>query len=205
MNPSQLTPVVPSPKIDLAAKSVDPLQQAADLIISETHEDPCREGILRTPHRFAKAYRHFLSGYSMSLRDAIGEGVFDTESNGIVSVNSVEFYSMCEHHIVPFWGQASVSYIPNEKILGLSKIPRIIELVTRRLQVQERITREIADAIKLAIDPKAVFVKVKAKHMCMMMRGVEKQHSDTATEMGYGLENLGDYERDRLISSCELT
>jgi GTP cyclohydrolase I len=161
-------------------------------------EDVEREGLQRTPHRFAKAWRELTAGYELTAHDAVGEGVFAAEGNGIVSVRNVEFYSMCEHHLLPFWGKASIAYIPNAKIIGLSKIPRLVDVFSRRLQVQERITRQIADALVDVLTPRAVAVRVQASHLCMMMRGVEKQQSDTLTEYSWGVDALSEREAARL-------
>lgn len=171
---------------------------AGELIISASGEaDPTREGLLRTPARFARAMEHMMSGYRLNVQDAVGEGVFAAEGSGLVTVASIEFYSLCEHHLLPFWGTVSVAYFPKSKILGLSKIPRIVEVFARRLQVQERFTREVAEAIRDAIDPRAVAVRARASHMCMMMRGVEKQNSTTTTEVQFGVESLSAIEQSR--------
>ncbi|MBS1961142.1 MAG: GTP cyclohydrolase I FolE [Bdellovibrionales bacterium] len=174
---------------------------AGELILMAVGEDLARPGLDRTPERFAKALREICSGYTMTLADAVGEGVFPAEGKGIVSVKDVEFYSMCEHHMLPFYGQVSVAYLPNEKILGLSKIPRVVDMYARRFQVQERLTRQVADAITEAISPRAVVVKMTGSHMCMMMRGVEKQASVTTTEFAVGVESLTETEKARLYSS----
>lgn len=173
---------------------------AAELILTAVGEDLSREGLARTPARFAKALREITIGYAMTLKDAIGEGAFATEGKGLVSVKDVDFYSMCEHHMLPFYGKVSVAYYPGEKILGLSKIPRIIEMFSRRFQVQERLTRQIGEAICESISPRAVVVSMNGSHMCMMMRGVEKQGS-TTTEFALGVETLAENEKARLYAS----
>lgn len=177
------------------------MARAAELLLRSSGDDPGREGVLRTPERFAKAMQHLLEGYGKSVADVIGKGVFAGEGSGLVTVRDVEFYSLCEHHMLPFWGKATVAYFPGTKILGLSKIPRIVELFARRLQVQERITTQVADALVEAIGPRAVAVRVEAQHLCMMMRGVEKQHSDTVSETYRGLENLTPVEQQRILSA----
>jgi GTP cyclohydrolase IA len=174
---------------------------AAEMILTSVGENPTREGLERTPQRFAKALREICSGYAMTLKDAVGEGAFAAEGKGLVSVKDVEFYSMCEHHMLPFFGKVSVAYLPGEKILGLSKIPRIIEMYSRRFQVQERLSRQIGDAVQEAIAPRAVVVQMTGSHMCMMMRGVEKQASTTTTEYSLGVESLSETEKSRLYSS----
>jgi GTP cyclohydrolase I len=186
----------PLPKFDLAG-----MTHAAELLLRSSGDDPARDGVARTPERFAKAMSHLLGGYNQTVSGVIGQGIFDAEGSGLVTVRDVEFFSLCEHHMLPFWGRATVSYYPGKKILGLSKIPRIVDVFARRLQVQERITTQIADAIVGALQPRAVAVRVEAQHMCMMMRGVEKQHSDTMSEVFRGLDNLNPVEQQRILSS----
>ncbi|MBK8057677.1 MAG: GTP cyclohydrolase I FolE [Gemmatimonadetes bacterium] len=144
-------------------------------------EDPAREGLLRTPHRVAKAMAFLTHGYSQRVEDVVGEGVFAEAHENMVMVRDIELYSMCEHHMLPFFGKAHIAYIPNGKIVGLSKLPRIVDMFARRLQVQERLTGEIAEAIQDVLAPHGVGVVVEAYHLCMMMRGVEKQNSKTLT------------------------
>ncbi len=180
----------------------DPFLLAADAahkILGLTKEDLGREGLKDTPQRFAKAYQSLLGGYSLSPREAVGRGVFASEGPGLIAVQDVEFYSMCEHHLLPFWGQATVAYFPQSKILGLSKVPRLIDIFARRVQVQERITHQILEAIKELLEPRAILVRLEAQHLCMMMRGVEKQHSQTATQAVFGFENLAEHEKQQLI------
>jgi GTP cyclohydrolase I len=178
-------------------------EMAGSLILRAAGEDTEREGVRKTPQRFAKAMKHLTSGYTITAREAVGEGVFEAEGSGLVCVRNVEFYSLCEHHMLPFWGHASVAYYPNKKILGLSKIPRIVEVFARRFQVQERLTREVSEAVKELIEPRAVVTRVKACHLCMMMRGVEKQQSDTVTESSLGLDALSDIEQSRLWAALD--
>lgn len=173
---------------------------AGALLLRYAGEKPEREGLSRTPRRFSKAMATLLSGYSQTPKGVVGEGIFASESKGAVSVNKVEFYSLCEHHMLPFWGTASVAYYPDRQILGLSKIPRLIDLFARRLQVQERFTEEVAEALMQLIKPRAVLVRANAHHLCMMMRGVEKQQSFTTTEIIKGSENLNPNELSRLYS-----
>jgi GTP cyclohydrolase I len=144
-------------------------------------EDPTREGLLRTPERVARSMEWLTRGYDTSVREAVGEGVFADPHDHMVMVRDIELYSMCEHHLLPFYGKAHVAYVPDGRILGLSKIPRIVEMFARRLQVQERLTSEIAEAIEEVIEPRGVGVVIEARHLCMMMRGVEKQNSMTIT------------------------
>lgn len=169
----------------------------------EIGENPKREGLLRTPERFYKAVQELTVGYSMTPESVVGEGIFESESSGFISVKDIEFYSLCEHHMLPFWGNASITYLPKNKILGLSKLARVLDVFAKRLQVQERLTKEVADAIFNLVDAKAVAVVIEAKHMCMMMRGVEKQSSSTKTECLVGGENLTIDEKNRLWKQFE--
>ncbi|HYM21235.1 MAG TPA: GTP cyclohydrolase I FolE [Candidatus Kapabacteria bacterium] len=146
-------------------------------LLVELGEDPDRAGLKRTPHRVAKAWRYFTNGYEMDIEKVLNGAIFEEQYDEMVIVKDVDFFSMCEHHMLPFFGKAHIAYIPNGKIVGLSKIPRIVEVFSRRLQVQERMTREIADTIMHYLNPLGVAVVTEARHMCMMMRGVEKQNS----------------------------
>lgn len=181
----------------------DSARLAGELILRSVGEDINREGLLRTPHRFAKAIKEICSGYTMTAADAVGEGVFEGEGNGLVSVRDIDFFSLCEHHMLPFWGQVQVAYYPSNKILGLSKIPRLVDVFSKRLQVQERLTREIAEALGEVINPRAVIVRITGEHMCMMMRGVKKTGSATTTEFSLGLDNLYPEEKARLWKAVE--
>lgn len=186
------------PAIPATETSKELAETAAELVLKSVGEDIRREGLIRTPVRFAKAMREMCAGYAITLPEAIGEGVFAAEGRGLVTVKDVEFYSFCEHHMLPFFGKVSVAYYPNEKILGLSKVPRIVEMFARRFQVQERLTKQIADAIQSSIAPRAVVVRATAVHMCMMMRGVKKQDSETSTEFALGVDSLSESERARI-------
>lgn len=184
------------------ANSQDSLKTAGDLILRSVGENPAREGLERTPARFAKAMKELCAGYALTPKDAVGEGVFEGVG-GLVSVRDIEYYSLCEHHMLPFWGKVSVAYFPSDKILGLSKIPRMVEVFARRLQVQERLTKEIAMGMVDVIKPRAVAVKITGSHMCMMMRGVKKSGSLTHTEFSWGMETLTPQENERLWKSLE--
>jgi len=144
-------------------------------------EDPSRDGLFKTPSRVAKSLTWLTRGYQMDVRDVVGDAVFDEEHASMVMVRDIELYSMCEHHMLPFFGKAHIAYIPNGKIVGLSKLPRIVEVFARRLQVQERLTEQVATAIEDVLQPAGVGVVIEAYHLCMMMRGVEKQNSKTIT------------------------
>jgi GTP cyclohydrolase I len=144
-------------------------------------EDAARDGLLKTPERVAKAYAWLTRGYDLRVDDVIGDAVFEESHENMVVVRDIELYSMCEHHMLPFFGRAHIAYIPNGKIVGLSKLPRIVEIFSRRLQVQERLTEQVAQAIEDVLTPRGVGVVIEAVHLCMMMRGVEKQNSKTIT------------------------
>jgi GTP cyclohydrolase I len=159
----------------------DPIAEHARAMLAHLGEDPGRPGLAETPSRFAKALRFLTGGYEVEPADVVGGGVFPAEGEGLVVVRDVEFHSLCEHHILPFFGRVHVAYLPGERIIGLSKIPRLVELYARRLQVQERLTEQVADALMKLVEPKGVLVVAEARHLCMAMRGVEKQHSQTAT------------------------
>jgi GTP cyclohydrolase I len=144
-------------------------------------EDPTREGLLKTPERVSKAMGWLTRGYGMTARAAIGDALFEEDHENMVMVRDIELYSMCEHHMLPFFGKAHIAYIPDGRIVGLSKLPRVVEVFARRLQVQERLGEQIADALEEVLQPKGVGVVIEAVHLCMMMRGVEKQGSRTIT------------------------
>jgi len=149
-------------------------------------EDPKREGLLRTPERFAKAYQYLTKGYNEDPAAVLKDALFSVDYDEMVIVKDIEMFSLCEHHMLPFFGKVHIAYIPKGKVLGLSKLPRLVEVFARRLQVQERLTVEIAEAIQNAIQPLGVGVVIEARHLCMMMRGVEKQHSATVTSSMLG-------------------
>lgn len=156
-------------------------------ILDELGEDPTREGLLKTPERVASAMRFFTQGYQQSLEEIVNDAVFHEENNQMVILRDIEFYSQCEHHMVPFFGKCHVAYIPNGKIIGVSKIARIVDMFARRLQVQERLTNQIADAMEEALSPAGVGVVAEGIHLCMVMRGVEKQHSKMTTSAMRGV------------------
>jgi len=151
-----------------------------DLLVN-LGENPEREGLLRTPERVESSFAEMTQGQKQTVEEVVGHGVFEEDCSEMVIVKDIEFYSLCEHHLLPFFGRVHVAYIPNKKIIGLSKLPRIVDVFARRLQVQERMTVQIAQAIEQVLDPKGVGVVADAAHLCMMMRGVQKQNSSTMT------------------------
>lgn len=159
----------------------DPIEGYIESVIKELGEDPNRDGLLKTPYRVAKAMRFFTKGYKQDPAEILTGALFDVDYDEMVLVKDIDFFSQCEHHMVPFFGRIHVGYIPNGKVVGLSKIPRTVEIFARRLQVQERLTMDIAQTIEDVLQPKGVGVVVEAKHLCMMMRGVEKQNSFAIT------------------------
>ena len=162
-------------------------------------EDPDREGLLKTPSRVAASMEWLTQGYSMSVEDVVGDALFDETHENMVMVRDIELYSMCEHHMLPFYGRAHIAYIPNGRIVGLSKLPRIVDVFARRLQVQERLTEQIAEAICEVLDPRGVGVVVEAYHLCMMMRGVQKQNSRTLTSALRGVFRDDQRTRDEFL------
>lgn len=163
--------------VNYSDESLKMLEQSVEKILAEIGEDPKREGLLRTPNRVAKAYKFMTKGYSEDIEKVLNNAIFNEHYDEMVIVKDIDFYSLCEHHLLPFFGKCHIAYIPNGKIVGLSKLPRIVEMFSRRLQVQERMTREIGDMINKVLEPKGVAVVTEASHLCMMMRGVEKQNS----------------------------
>jgi GTP cyclohydrolase I len=162
-------------------------------------EDPDREGLQRTPARVARALKWMTQGYGSSAKDVVGNGIFKEEHDNMIMVRDIELYSMCEHHMLPFFGKAHVAYIPNGKIVGLSKIPRIVDVYAQRLQVQERLTEQIAEGLCSVLDPAGVGVVVEAYHLCMMMRGVQKQNSKTITSSLRGAFREDPKTRDEFL------
>ena len=181
----------------------DSARLAGELILKSVGEDPKREGLVKTPERFAKAIKEICSGYQLTPHDAIGGGIFPAEGKGLVSVRDVEFFSLCEHHMLPFWGTVNVAYYPNDKIVGLSKIPRLVDVYAKRLQVQERLTSQVAKGLFEIVGARAVIVKVSGCHMCMMMRGVKKRGSTTVTEASMGMDQLTPEEKERIWKAID--
>ncbi|UCC47992.1 MAG: GTP cyclohydrolase I FolE [Gemmatimonadota bacterium] len=202
-----------SGKADMAVGgTVDALLEAGTLSLRDVvraqllllGEDPERVGLVRTPERVEESLRWLTRGYEMDLKQVIGDGVFEAEHDEMVIVKDIELYSLCEHHLLPFFGKAHIAYIPDGRIVGFSKLPRVVEVFARRLQVQERLTDQIARAIQEMVQPKGVGVVIEAAHLCMMMRGVEKQNSRTITSSVQGVFRTDQRTRDeflRLVAS----
>ncbi len=169
---------------ELARKQA--LEEAIYKILSLIGEDPERDGLQRTPERIARMYDEILAGYHVDPAELINDALFEVEYDEMIVVKDIEFFSMCEHHMLPFYGRAHVAYLPRDKVVGLSKIPRIVEMYGRRLQVQERMTRQIAELIREMLNPLGVAVVVEASHMCSMMRGVKKEHARMVTSAMLG-------------------
>ncbi len=163
------------------------VEDAVLTILNEIGEDPTREGLKHTPHRVAKAYEFLTQGYNKNIEEILNGAIFEEKYDEMVIVKDIDFYSLCEHHMLPIFGKAHIAYIPKGKIVGLSKLPRIVDVFARRLQVQERLTQQIADTIDQYLNPAGVAVVIEAYHMCMMMRGVEKQNSITTTSAMHGV------------------
>ena len=163
------------------------IESSVHSILTEIGENPEREGLLRTPHRVAKAYKFLTSGYDQDIHKLLNEAIFQETYNEMVIVRDIDVFSLCEHHLLPFYGRAHIAYIPNGKIVGLSKLPRIVDMYAKRLQVQERLTQQIAQTLFDILQPDGVAVVIEARHMCMMMRGVEKQNSLATTSAMLGI------------------
>jgi GTP cyclohydrolase I len=165
----------------------DSVEKSVKTIIEEIGEDVNRQGLKRTPERVAEAYQFLTQGYTKDIKKVINGAIFEEKYDEMVIVKDIDFYSMCEHHLLPFYGKVHIAYIPDGKIVGLSKIPRIVDVFAQRLQVQERMTQEIADTLDEYLSPTGIAVVVEAYHMCMMMRGVQKQNSITTTSAMHGV------------------
>jgi len=169
-------------------------------VLGRLGEDPDREGLVRTPVRIEKALQYLTSGYGADLNQIVNGALFHVQYDEMVIVKYIEFFSLCEHHLFPFYGKAHVAYLPGEKVIGLSKIPRLVDMFARRLQVQERMTQQIAQTLQEVLKPKGVGVICEARHFCMMMRGVEKQHSGTVTSSMLGAFRENKETRDEFLS-----
>jgi len=178
----------------------DPLARLVRDLIEELGEDPAREGLRRTPERVAGSLRFLLSGYDLDIHEVVNGAIFAESYEEMVVVKDVEVYSLCEHHLLPFYGKAHVAYFPHGRVVGLSKIPRIVDVFARRLQVQERLTTQIADAVQEVLQPYGVAVVIEAVHLCMMMRGIQKQNSAAVTSALTGVFRTDDKCRAEFLS-----
>jgi GTP cyclohydrolase I len=183
----------------LSAASLTTQELYRELLV-RIGEDPTRDGLLDTPERMEKSIAFLTRGYAMDTTTVLHDALFDVDYDEMVIVKDIEFFSMCEHHLLPFFGKAHIAYVPNGKVIGLSKIPRLVDMFARRLQVQERLTRQIADSIEEAINPQGVAIILEAQHLCMMMRGVEKQHSATVTSSMLGVFKTQLQTRNEFLS-----
>ena len=186
--------------VEMKAAQPSPIAEMMRAVIEEIGEDPKRQGLLKTPDRADKAIRFLTSGYTTSIRDVVNGAIFDVETDGMVIIRDIEFYSLCEHHMLPFFGKMHVAYLPKGKVIRLSKIPRIVDMFARRLQVQEVLTDQVAKAVQEILQPRGVGVIAEARHFCMMMRGVEKQHSGTITSAMLGEFRSKKTTRDEFLA-----
>ncbi len=191
---SLVTEQTPSPQ------RLNSIEELTRELLWQVGEDPDREGLVKTPQRVARAWKFLTHGYHLDIQSVINNAVFEEQVDEMVVVIDIDFFSLCEHHLLPFYGKAHVGYIPNGKVIGLSKIPRLVEMFSRRLQLQERMTFQIADAIEEAIQPAGVAVVTEAEHLCMMMRGVEKTTSNTITSAMRGVFRTNRLTRNEFMS-----
>jgi len=196
----KITPIKKEKNEKEKTKELIGLEEAARSILVNIGEDPNREGLLKTPERVAKAFQFFTEGYHISIEDIINEAVFDEDHDEMVIVKDIEIYSLCEHHMIPFFGKVHIGYCPNKKVLGLSKFARIAEMFARRLQIQERLTKQIAGAIMDILDPAGVGVVIEAHHMCMSMRGAQKTGASTVTSAMMGVFRTDPRTREEFLN-----
>ena len=185
------------PALTLEGASTEELYRE---MIRRVGEDPARDGLVRTPARMEKSMAFLTRGYNQTVEEVLHDALFDVDYDEMVMVKDIEFFSLCEHHLLPFFGKAHVAYVPSGKVIGLSKMARLVDVFARRLQVQERLTRQVADSIEEAIQPQGVAVILEAQHLCMMMRGVEKQHSSTVTSAMLGVFKTQLQTRNEFLS-----
>ncbi len=186
-------------KKDLAGTDTDEIQALVEQLLSLLGEDAAREGLVKTPERVAKAFRFFTQGYQQDVDEVLNGALYSVKYDEMVVVRDIDFFSLCEHHLLPFYGKCHVAYIPNERIVGLSKIPRLVEVFSRRLQVQERLTVQIAEALQEKLHPQGVAVVIEARHLCMMMRGVETPNAVAVTSSMHGVFLSQQKTREELL------
>lgn len=189
-----------SATLDSASLETVSTQELYRELLRRMGEDPDRDGLVKTPERMEKSMAFLTKGYTMDVTQVLHDALFDVDYDEMVIVKDVEFFSQCEHHLLPFFGKAHIAYVPNGKVIGLSKIPRLVDVFSRRLQVQERLTKQVSEAIQEAINPQGVAVILEAQHLCMMMRGVEKQHSSTVTSAMLGVFKTQLQTRNEFLS-----
>ena len=192
-----MSPLTASEPISAASLTTQELYRE---LLVRIGENPTRDGLIDTPERMEKSMAFLTRGYALDVNTVLHDALFEVDYDEMVIVKDIEFFSMCEHHLLPFFGKAHIAYVPNGKVIGLSKIPRVVDVFARRLQVQERLTTQIADAISEAIAPQGVAVILEAQHLCMMMRGVEKQHSATVTSAMLGVFKTQTQTRNEFLS-----
>ena len=188
----------------MSDKKIKNIEVLTKSLLKEIGEDTDREGLVKTPHRVAKAWSELSKGYSQNIEELINNAIFKENYDQMVVVKDVEFYSMCEHHLLPFFGHAHIAYIPDGKIIGLSKIPRMVDMFARRLQVQERMTQEIAATLNDSLSPKGVAIIIEAQHMCMQMRGVQKRKSYMSTSSMLGIFRSDNKTRKEFLDIIQL-
>jgi GTP cyclohydrolase IA len=188
------------PVVEITPKGAGAIAAQMRPVLEMIGEDPSREGLIKTPERFEKAMRFITSGYRTNLDEIVNDALFTVKCDEMVVVRDIEFFSTCEHHLLPFFGKMHVAYLPKDKVIGLSKIPRIVDMFARRLQLQERLTEQVAQAIAEVISPRGVGVLCEAQHFCMMMRGVQKQHSGAITSTMLGSFRTNKSTRDEFLA-----
>jgi GTP cyclohydrolase I len=189
-----------SMKKDLAGTETDEIQALVEQLLVHLGENPTREGLAKTPERVAKAFRFFTEGYQQDAEEVLNGALFPIEYDEMVVIRDIDFFSLCEHHLLPFYGKCHVAYLPNGRIVGLSKIPRLVEVYSRRLQVQERLTVQIAEALQQKLNPQGVAVVMEARHLCMMMRGVETPNAVAVTSSMQGVFQSQQQTREEFLN-----
>ena len=179
---------------------MDNIEKLTKDLLLEIGEDPKREGLIKTPHRVSKSWKFLTSGYSQTINDVVNGAIFSVENEDMIIVKDINYYSLCEHHLLSFMGRVHVGYIPNGKVLGLSKIPRIIDIFARRLQIQEQLTQQIAESISDFLNPKGVAVVIEGEHLCMRMRGVQKQNATMQTSSMTGIFRKEEKTREEFLN-----